>query len=167
MPWVYRQLRALAQSCVRRGGRGGLDATVVVHEAWIKLLGGHGAKVNDREHFLALAARAMRQICLDEARGRRAQKRGGGAAAVTLDDALLAGSGIAFDMLDFDAALTSLADVDDRGARVVELRVFGGLSMQDIAAMLAISVPTVEREWRTARAWLAARLGGERRSGDR
>lgn len=164
MPWIYGQLRALAQSCAHRGGPAGPQATVVVHEAWLKLLGGKGARVHDREHFLALAARAMRQICLDEARARRTRKRGGDAAAVTIDEALLSGDGIAFDMLDFDAALTALAAVDERGARVVELRLFGGLLMEDIATTLAVSLPTVEREWRAARAWLASRLSGERRS---
>jgi len=160
MPVVYRELHALADAHLRRAQRPhDLQPTMLVHEVYGKLLGGHGAAVNDREHFYALAARAMRQLCVDHARARRAGKRGGDRAAVTLDEAMARATGIDVDLLDLDAALAELTALDPRGAKVVELRFFGGLQMDEIATALAISLATVEREWRAARAWLGRRLG--------
>lgn len=162
MPVLYEELRQLAAACLRRArGPGELQPTALVHEAYVKLLGGHGAQVEDRQHFYALAAKAMRQLSIDEARRRGAAKRGGDRAAVTLDEALAEATGLSVDVLDLDAALTELAGLDPRAARVIELRFFGGLSMAEIAATLEISVPTVEREWRAARAWLGRKLGAD------
>jgi|JRYL01.1.fsa_nt_gb RNA polymerase sigma factor (TIGR02999 family) len=159
LPVVYAELRALAASHLRRARHpGDLQPTALVHEVYLKLLGERGANVNDREHFFALAARAMRQLCVDFARARLADKRGGGQAAVTLDEALAAASGMQVDVLDLDAALTELAALDPREARVVELRFFSGLSMAEVAQAMSISLATAEREWRAARAWLAQRL---------
>lgn len=160
MPVVYRELRAIADAHLRRARRpDDLQPTTLVHEVYAKLLGEHGAAVNDREHFFALAARAMRQLCVDHARARRASKRGGDRVAVTLDEAVAQAASLDVDVLDLDAALSELATLDPREARIVELRFFGGLSMAEIAATLEVSIATVEREWRAARAWLGRRLG--------
>ncbi len=162
MPVVYAELRALAANHLRRARRPeDLQPTALVHEVYLKLLGDRGANINDREHFFALAARAMRQLCVDFARARLTDKRGGGQAAVTLDEALAAAAGMQIDVLDLDAALTELAQLDPREARVVELRFFSGLSMEEVAQALSISLATAEREWRAARAWLAQRLGND------
>jgi RNA polymerase sigma factor (TIGR02999 family) len=166
MPVVYRELRRVAGAHLARArAPSELQPTMLVHEVYAKLLGGHGASVHDREHFFALAATAMRQLCVDHARERRALKRGGGRAAVTLDEAMAQASNLDVDVLDLDAALTELAALDPREARVVELRFFGGLSMDDVAGALGISLATAEREWRAARAWLARRLGAGPGSG--
>ncbi len=160
MPVLYAELRALAASHLRRARRPeDLHPTSLVHEVYLKLLGKQGANVNDREHFFALAARAMRQLCVDHVRARLAQKRGGDRAAVTLDDALAFAAGMSVDLLDLDAALTELAALDEREARVVELRYFGGMSMAEVAVAMGVSLATAEREWRAARAWLGRRLG--------
>jgi RNA polymerase sigma factor (TIGR02999 family) len=168
MPVVYRELHAIADAHLRRArSPDDLQPTALVHEVYIKLLGAHGASVNDREHFYALAARVMRQLCVDHARARRAAKRGGDRCEVTLDEALCRATSLNVDLLDLDAALSELAAVDERGARVIELRFFGGLAMEEIAVALAVSLATVEREWRAARAWLGRRLaaGGEAERG--
>jgi RNA polymerase sigma factor (TIGR02999 family) len=161
MPVVYRELRALAAAHLRRRRPEDLQPTTLVHEVYLKLLGERGAAVHDREHFFALAARAMRQLCVDHARARRAGKRGGGRLAVTLDEALAQSTGLPIDVVDLDAALTELAALDPREARVVELRFFGGLSVDETAAALDVSVATVERDWRAARAWLGRRLNAD------
>jgi RNA polymerase sigma factor (TIGR02999 family) len=163
MPVVYRELRRVARAHLRHARSAeDLQPTVLVHEVYAKLLGGHGADVHDREHFFALAATAMRQLCVDHARERRALKRGGDRAAVTLDEAVAQAAQLDVDVLDLDAALTELAALDAREARVVELRFFGGLSMEEVAAAMGVSPATAEREWRAARAWLARRLGAGR-----
>jgi RNA polymerase sigma factor (TIGR02999 family) len=168
MPVVYRELHAIADAHLRRARRpDDLQPTTLVHEAYAKLLGGHGAAVNDREHFFALAARAMRQLCVDHARASRAQKRGGNRAAVTLDEGVAAAAGMDVDVLDLDEALTELAALDAREARIVELRFFGGLSMEEVAAAVGVSLATAEREWRAARAWLGRRLGAGNQDGGR
>lgn len=167
MPVVYRELRAIAGAHLRRARQApradDLDPTSLVHEAYAKLLGEHGAEVRDRQHFFALAAKAMRQLCVDRARARRARKRGGDRVAVTLDEALVRAAELDVDVLDLDAALSELANVDPRGAQVVELRFFGGLSMAEVAQALDVSLSSAEREWRAARAWLGSRLQAEPR----
>ena len=168
MPVVYEELRSIAEASLRHARRAeDLQPTALVHEAYVKLLGDHGSQVRDRKHFYALAAKAMRQLSVDHARARKAQKRGGDRAAVTLDEAVAHCAGLPLDMLDLDEALSELADLDPREARVVELRFFAGLSMEEIADALEVSVPTVEREWRAARAWLGRRLGAEDDTGAR
>jgi RNA polymerase sigma factor (TIGR02999 family) len=160
MPIVYRELRKVAGAHLRQArAPADLQPTALVHEVYAKLLGGHGADVNDRQHFFALAAKAMRQLCVDHARERRAHKRGGDLVAVTLDEAVAQAASFDVDVLDLDAALTELAALDAREARVVELRFFCGLPMEEVAAALGVSLATAEREWRAARAWLAGRLG--------
>lgn len=164
---VYDQLRALAGSYT--GGRQSnqtLHATALVNEAFIKLVQTPGATYNDRGHFFAVAATAMRQILTDHARAKRAQKRGGGAAfnmgdpanfpTVSIDSGSANGE---FDMVALDDVLTLLEKENPRAYRVVELRFFGGLSVDDVARLLGISRSTVEADWRSARAWLAVQLG--------
>ncbi|CAN5786676.1 sigma-70 family RNA polymerase sigma factor [soil metagenome] len=130
-----------------------LQATALVNEAYVRLVDGKAVQWNDRTHFLAVAARVMRRILVDHARSRRYQKRGGGAAMVTFDEALVvADTGQDFEAL--DDALQALAIFDERKSRVIELRFFGGLTVEETAAVLDVSVDTVKRDWRLARAWL-------------
>lgn len=130
-----------------------LQATALVNEAYVRLVDGKAVQWNDRTHFLAVAARVMRRILVDHARSRRFQKRGGGAARVTFDEALVvADTGQDFEAL--DDALQALATFDERKSRVIELRFFGGLTVEETAAVLDVSVDTVMRDWRLARAWL-------------
>lgn len=135
-----------------------LQATALVNEAYVRLVDGKAVQWNDRTHFLAVAARVMRRILVDHARSRRYQKRGGGAARVTLDEALVvADTGQDFEAL--DDALQALATFDERKSRVIELRFFGGLTVEETAAVLDVSVDTVMRDWRLARAWLQRTMG--------
>ncbi len=153
---LYGELRILARRQARRSG-GGLTTTTVVHEAYLKL---HpGAAVKDRSHFFALAARVMRQVVVERARQRSAGKRGGEAISVTFDENDAAYSGAAaFDILAVDEALRQLEALDERLARLVELRCFTGLSVEEAAAALEISPRTAKRDWQKARALLAEAL---------
>lgn len=156
---VYDELRRLASRV--RGGRAGdtLNTTALVHEAYLKLASAHEVRLNDRAHFFALAARAMRQIVTDAARRRLADKRGGlDGVHVTLDEAQHARPLSFSEVVALDDALDRLGALDARRARVVEQRVFAGLTMDETAAALGVSRPTVERDWRAARAWLAVEL---------
>ena len=140
-----------------------LQPTALVNEAFLKLFGSRAlGGIEDREHFFALAARTMRQVLVDHARRRAAGKRGGELARVTLaDGAELRGASDA-ELLDVDQALLELAELDERQARIVELRFFAGLEMEETAAAMGLSLSTVEREWRGARAWLGRRIGDGR-----
>jgi len=164
LPLVYDQLRALAASYMRRERPDHtLQPTALVHEAFLKLVGvGGAAAARDRTHFLALAARAMRQILVDHVRARRCEKRGGGLDRVTLEDTLgVTGSdGSRLDLLDLDRALDRLAELDERQSRMVELRFFAGLDGAEVAAALGLSERTVRADWRMARAWLKRELRG-------
>jgi RNA polymerase sigma factor (TIGR02999 family) len=132
-----------------------------VHEAFLKLADENATPWKDRAHFFAVAATAMRQILTDHARARAAQKRGGGNwEKVTLDEAVLGGEQRDIDLVALDEALTELAAYDERKHRVVELRFFGGLTVEEVAGLLALSTTTIESEWRAARAWLGMRLDG-------
>lgn len=156
---VYDELRRLAHRV--RDGRAGdtLSTTALVHEAYLKLSAAPDLTLKNREHFFALAARAMRQIVVDAARRRLADKRGGeGAVAISLDESAHAAPLRPSQLVALDEALTRLADADPRRARVVEHRIFGGLTADETAAVLGVSRPTVERDWRAARAWLAVEL---------
>ena len=158
---VYAELRRLAHRV--RGGRAGagdtLNTTALVHEAYLKLASSPDLRLKSREHFFALAARAMRQIVIDAARRQLAAKRGGeGAVVITLDDALHPEPLRPSQLVALDEALTRLDQVDPRRARVVEHRIFGGLTADETATLLGVSRPTVERDWRAARAWLAVEL---------
>ena len=150
---VYSRLRAVAARYFSRHGSVTLQPTALVHEAWLKV---SDANVNDREHFCAVAARAMRQILVDRARSRNRLKRGGGWEQVTLSG--LGRGSTVIDILALDAALTALAESAPREARVVELRFFGGLTTDEVARSLDCSPSTVEKDWRRARAWLAVKM---------
>jgi RNA polymerase sigma factor (TIGR02999 family) len=156
---VYDELRRLAH--VVRGGRAGdtLNTTALVHEAYLKLASSRTLEVKSRPHFFALAARAMRQILVDAARRQLAQKRGGDAPpTVTLDESIFQDPLRPSQLVALDDALARLDAIDPRRARVVEHRIFAGLTADETAALLGVSRPTVERDWRAARAWLAVEL---------
>lgn len=150
---LYDELRRLAR-VVRKGGET-LNTTALVHEAYLRLEQSEDLAVNDRTHFFRLAARAMRHVVCDMARHRSAQKRGGGAFAVTLDERVQAPVVDPADLIALDDALAELARRNERHAEVVECRFFAGLTVEETAEALGVSVPTVVRDWRFAQAWLA------------
>ena len=160
MPLVYAELRRLAAHYLK-GERPGqtLQPTALVHEAYLKLLKDRPERWQNRAHFSAIAAHAMRQILIERARARDALKRGGGQPRVTFDEGLPAAAPEhPVDMLALDAALDRLAALDAGQARIVELRYFGGLSIEETAEAMQISPATVKRHWAAARAWLAKEL---------
>jgi RNA polymerase sigma factor (TIGR02999 family) len=152
---VYDELRRRAQAQRRRwSGDQTLDTTALVHEAYLKLVDQSRAQWNDRAHFLAVAARAMRHVLVNYAEQRRAAKRGGGAPHVPLDENNPVSEETADEVIALHEALQRLADVSERQARVVEARFFAGLSIEETAAALDISPATVKRDWQLASAWL-------------
>ena len=156
---VYDQLRALADQRLRRGGASStLQPTALVHEVYVRMARQDPAAFADREHFLAVAATAMRQVLVDRARRRGAVKRGGEWSRVTLDEGVMRSSDRPVDVLELDRAITELAERSPRHARVVELRVFAGMTVPEAATILGVSVTTVEKDWRYARAWIRAQL---------
>jgi RNA polymerase sigma factor (TIGR02999 family) len=162
VPMVYDELRRIARSHLRRTQRGAtLDTTGLVHEAYLKLAGQKGMRVEDRGHFLAIAACAMRQIIISRARARVAAKRGGGEVAVPFDEQRLGSDAQAEWLLDLDRALTLLRERDERLAQTVECRFFAGLSEEETAQALGVSLRTAQRSWMRARAWIRAELTGE------
>ena len=138
-----------------------LQATALVNEAYVRLVDGTVVEWHDRAHFLAVAARIMRRILVDHARARYARKRGGGDARVTFDEALVVTVEARENFVALDDALEALATFDERKSRVVELRFFGGLSVEETAAVLKVSVDTVMRDWRLAKAWLQGEMRGD------
>jgi RNA polymerase sigma factor (TIGR02999 family) len=161
VPLVYDDLRRIARAQMRRAARGAtLDTGALVHEAYVKLVDQQRATWNDRRHFFAVAALAMRQVVVDRARHRGRRKRGGGELPVTLDDAPDARPQDVDQVLAVDQALTRLEAIDPRLVRIVECRYFAGLTEQETADALEMSVRTVQREWFKARAWLRADLSG-------
>jgi RNA polymerase sigma factor (TIGR02999 family) len=160
LPLVYEQLRALANSHFRGRPAGQtLQPTALVHEAYLKMVNQTGAAWKNRAHFFAVAATAMRQILQDRARRRRAAKRGGGdGQRLTLDGLQTPSGQSIIDMVALDDALTQLAELDPRQARIVELRFFGGLTNDEVAEVLNLSTRMIEKEWRKTRAWLSAQL---------
>lgn len=160
LPRVYDELRMIARARLRRHRAGGtLNTTAVVHEAYLRLTAGEAPTFENRTHFFALAARAMRFVLIDYARERTAQKRGGDQADLPLDEGLAvapvaAAEAEALDLLSLDAALDRLAAVSERLAEVVEYRFFGGMEHEEIAEATGRSVSTVKRDWRRARAYL-------------
>jgi RNA polymerase sigma factor (TIGR02999 family) len=162
LPVVYREMKRLAAGYLKAERPGHtLQPTALAHEAYLRLVGRDRIQWQNRAHFLGVAARAMREILVDHARRRRAQKRGGGQQPVTmLDDALLVDRGRSIEFDDLDHALNDLARLRERQAHVVELRYFGGLSIEETAEVLGVSPATVKREWATARAWLYRELSG-------
>ena len=164
MPLVYAELRRLAAHYLR-GERPGqtLQPTALVHEAYLKLLKDRPERWQNRAHFCAIAAHAMRQILIERARARDALKRGGGQPRVTFDEGLSAAAPEnPIDMVALDAGLDRLAELDAGQARIVELRFFGGLSIEETAEAMGISPATVKRHWAVARAWLAKELDTNR-----
>ena len=153
---VYEELKRAARAQLRRM-RDNFQTTALVHEAYLKLGGGQLA-AQDRNHLLALSARAMRQVLVDDARARKADKRGGGQDALTLTASLGGVEKVAVDVLALDELLASLHTLDERAAQIVELRYFGGYEEAEIAQMLGLSDRTVRRDWRKARAFLLAEL---------
>jgi RNA polymerase sigma factor (TIGR02999 family) len=164
VPLVHDELRRIARGCMR-GERAGhtMQATALVNEAYLRLLGAQKVDWQDRIHFLAVSARLMRRVLVDMARAKKYQKRGGGAEAVTLDEALVVVEP-GRDLVALDEALDGLAKMDERKARVVEMRFFGGLTVEETAAALSVSPDTVMRDWRLAKAWLLRELRGGKKS---
>jgi RNA polymerase sigma-70 factor (ECF subfamily) len=159
LPLLYNELRAIAGKHMR-GERPDhtLQPTALVHEAFLRLIGGAPAHFEDRTHFLRAASQAMRRVLVDHARARNAAKRGGDL-RVTLDEAIAGHDDHIVDLLVLDDALTRLAAAEPRWARVVELRVFGGLEVPEVASALGISPATAKRDWQFAKGWLARELG--------
>jgi RNA polymerase sigma factor (TIGR02999 family) len=156
---TYEELRRLASRVRRNDPDATISPTGLVNEAWLKLSASPPLGVASPLHFKRIAARAMRQVLIEAARRRHAEKRGGGAAIVTFDDALdMAAAGSAEELLALDAALDALAQINPRQATMVESRFFGGLEVRETAELLAVSEATVLRDWRAARAWLAVEL---------
>jgi RNA polymerase sigma factor (TIGR02999 family) len=154
LPLVYRELKTIAHRQLQGERRGHtLNTTASVHEAYLRL-GLSAISWNDRAHFFAVAARAMRRVLIDHAEGRRAEKRGGNLIRVPLDETVAAPERRIESLLALDEALTHLEHVDSRQVRVVECHVFAGMSLDDTAAALDISPATVSRDWALARAWL-------------
>ena len=159
-PLVEAELRRLARGYMRRERRDHtLQTTALVNEAFLRLTDARSVRWQDRAHFLAISARLMRRILVDHARTRRYAKRGGGAAKVSLDEALVVTSDPRPDLVALDDALQALAAVDSRKGQVVEMRFFGGLSVEETAEALGVSPQTVMRDWRLAKVWLLRELG--------
>jgi RNA polymerase sigma factor (TIGR02999 family) len=162
LPMVEGELRRIARRCMR-GERAGhsLQATALVNEAYMRLIDARRIHWQDRSHFLAISARLMRQVLVDHARARNYQKRGGGAQRVTLVDDLGGSDERPHDLVALDEALEALARLNERKAQVVELRFFGGLTLEETAHVLGVSTDTVERDWKLAKAWLLRELRGD------
>jgi len=159
-PLIYDELHRLAHRFLRRE-RGGhtLQTTALVNEAYLRLVDQRNLRWQNRAHFFGIAAQAMRRILVDHARAHAAAKRGSGERAVPLEEALVAVPGLDVDLLALDEALNRLTAIDAVQGRVIELKFFGGLTIEEIAAVLHVSPATVGREWTLAKAWLYAELG--------
>lgn len=159
---VYTELRSLAGSYLRGGGAHTLQPTALVHEAYLRMISAEASTDwSGRAHFLGVAAKAMRSVLVDHVRARGASKRGGEAQRVPLDELVEQLEQSGSDLVALDDAMGVLAELDPELARVVELRFFGGLTIEEAASVLGVSTATVERSWRTARMWLRARLGDD------
>ena len=159
---LYEDLRGRAHKLMGSGQPHTLQATALVHEAWIRLQGDGVSTPGGHQHFVALAARAMRSVLVDHARARGSVKRGGGIRPAPLDEALAVFADRVPDLLDLNEKLEELAQLDERLTQVVELRFFGALSIAETADVLGVSAATVERDWAAARAFLSARLDPQR-----
>jgi RNA polymerase sigma factor (TIGR02999 family) len=160
LPLVYEELRRLAKSHLRREYRQDhtLQPTALVHEAYLKMVDQTNARWENRAHFFAAAAQVMRHILIDHARARISEKRGGGDFKLSLDEAINLSDEKSAELIALDDLLKALAEFDEQKAKIVELRYFGGLSNEEIAAVLGIGTATVTRSWRTAKAWLQSEL---------
>jgi RNA polymerase sigma factor (TIGR02999 family) len=161
LPLVYEELRRLAARYMKGERRDHtLDATALVNEAYLRLIEVQHVQWNNRAHFFAMAATLMRRILVDAARARGYQKRGGGAPMLSLEEALVVSTQPGADLVALDDALTALAAIDARKSQVVEMRFFGGLSLEETAEALHVSRDTVKRDWRMAKLWLLREMGG-------
>jgi RNA polymerase sigma factor (TIGR02999 family) len=166
MPLVYGELRQMAKRHMSRQSPGHtLQTTALIHEAFLKLVNQSEKQWQNRAHFFGVAAQAMRAILVDYARSRRYAKRGGGARAVALDEAATVSQERAAELVALDDALKALSQIDPRKSRVVEMRHFGGLSVEETAEVLKVSPDTVMRDWRLAKTWLRRELSGGRPDG--
>src|SRR2546428_40297 len=159
IPIVYEELRRQASRYLQRERQGHtLQTTALVHEAYVRLIDQAGVRWQNRAHFFGIAAEMMRRIVVDHARKRRAVKRGGDALKLTLNEAVNSAGERNLDLIAVDEALTKLAALDQQQARVVELRFFGGLNVEETAEVLSVSTRTVKRDWSVAKAWIRREL---------
>jgi RNA polymerase sigma-70 factor (ECF subfamily) len=163
VPLVYDELRRQAQLYLNREKPGHtLSSTALVHEAYLRLVKQKGVAWQNRAHFFGVAARMMRRILVDHARRNGYAKRGGGAMTLSLDETMTPAPEREINLVALDDALNTLAKLDERQSRMVELRYFGGLSIEETSEVLGVSAPTVKREWASARAWLYREINGPR-----
>lgn len=165
-PLVYQQLHRLAHHYLSNERTGHtLQTSALVNEAYLRLIDWKNVRWENRAHFFGVSAQLMRRILVDFARSRRYEKRGGGAVAIQLDEAALISGETSTDLVALNEALLSLAKLDDRQSRVVELRFFGGLTVEETAEVLKVSEATVRRDWSLARAWLRREIVGGKEPG--
>ena len=163
MPLVYTELRQLARRYMRQERPGHtIQTTALIHEAYLRLVDQNHVRWQNQAHFFGIAARLMRQILIEHARRHTRAKRGGGAGTIALDEVAVVSRTRATELLDLDDALERLAAIDPRKSRVVELRFFGGLSVEEAATVLHVAPNTVLRDWRLAKAWLHREISHER-----
>jgi len=163
MPVVYDELRRQAARYLRREQPGHtLQTTALIHEAYVRLVDQHNVQWQNRAHFFGIAAQMMRRILVDHARTKKRAKRGGSDIKISLDDATVMVKGQDLDVVAVDEALTRLAKIDEQQSRVVELRFFSGLTVEETAEVMGISPATVKRDWSMAKAWLHRELSGDR-----
>jgi len=162
LPLVYRELQKIAHRYLsRERSSNTLQTTALVHEAFLKLVDQNRVEWQNRAHFFGVAAQAMRRILVDNARQRLADKRGSGAEKISLEEGVIDVSDEkASDLVELDAALQRLSEIDEQKSRLVELRYFGGLSIEETAEVLGVSIATVNRQWRVAKAWLYKEISG-------
>jgi RNA polymerase sigma factor (TIGR02999 family) len=165
IPLVHAELLKLARGYMSHEKAHTLEPTALVNEAYLRLVDMPRVGWTDRAHFFAVAARLMRHILVDLARAKNAQKRGGGARVVSITTAIDKAQVPAYDVIGLNRALDKMSTFDTRRAQVIELRIFGGLTVEETAAALAISTDTVTRDWKLAKAWLARELGGTSNAG--
>jgi RNA polymerase sigma factor (TIGR02999 family) len=163
IPLVEAELRRLAGAYIRRERQGHtLQATELVNEAFLRLVGARHVQWQDRAHFVGIAARLMRQVLVDHARSRGSQKHGGAAERIPIDEARLEAAEPMLDLVDLNRALDAFSSIDGRRSQIVELRYFGGLTLEETAEVLHVSVETVKRDWRLAKLWLLRELNGDK-----
>ncbi len=167
VPIIYNELRSIARRYMRRECSNGqtLETTALVHEAYLKLTHQKGTNWQNRAHFFAVSAQSMRHILVDMARHRRRDRRGGGAEKLSLENVFVFSPERAAELVELDDALSALAKLDERKSRIVEMRFFGGLTLEETAEVLHISPETVAREWSRAKAWLRCEMSAEGMSG--
>jgi RNA polymerase sigma factor (TIGR02999 family) len=165
VPLVESEMRQIARAYLaKEGQQADLQTTEIIDEVFLRLIDSNRLNCNNRSHFYALCARVMRRVLVDQARARDATKRGSGARHVSLDESCVVCPAVLTDILAIDEALTTLSKDDHRKSKVVELRFFGGLSVEETAEVLEISPESVMRDWRLAKVWLLRELGGMRRA---